>query len=101
MKTAEELKAELSEAKARVAELENQIRNGDDYPVGTVLKAGNTRYALIAVKMERIVGNLGSRYPSTDKPVWVTIFDDFSGSSYDSLADIKREYRSYTWEKVA
>jgi hypothetical protein len=50
--------------------------------------------------MERVIPGLGDQYPESSKPVWVSIFDDFSGRSFPSLRALKSDYSSYTWKKI-
>lgn len=99
MKTAQELKVELAEAKARVAKLEAQLREAD-YPVGTILRRSGIGFRAIAYKVDGIDSDYASdRRKASADPVWAVMFEDFSGGAHKSLAVVEREYGG-TWEEV-
>ncbi len=81
---------------AEAAELEDAIANFDDYPSGTVA-AGTDKgggHAATLVKVSEIHSTITDKGRTPVKESrWVSIYSDFSGSSYEKLADVRERFR--------
>lgn len=100
MTTRAEITAEIDSARLRIKQLEHDLENIDDYPVGTILHnedAGGS-YGAYAIKQARIYATHRA-YLQSSVPTWVIIFDDFSGGSFESLAALKTSYAG-EWKKI-